>query len=71
MAQINRQILLEQLPQGRLQPRHFRIVDGAMPAPAEGEALLRTRYVALDAANRAWMLGQTYRAGLPTHQGAG
>jgi NADPH-dependent curcumin reductase CurA len=68
LTRTNRQIVLDQLPQGRLQPSHFRRVDGVMPAPAEGEALLRTRYVALDAANRAWMLGQTYRAGLTAGQ---
>ncbi len=64
MSQINRQILLAQIPQGPLSLDHFRQDEAPVPTPAEGEVLLRTRYVALDAANRAWMLGQTYRAGL-------
>ena len=33
-----------------------------MPEPKDGEALLRVRYISLDAANRAWMHGATYRA---------
>jgi len=31
------------------------------PAPADGEVSLRVRYLSLDAANRAWMQGATYR----------
>ncbi len=34
----------------------------AMPEPKDGEALLRVRYISLDAANRAWMHGATYRS---------
>jgi NADPH-dependent curcumin reductase CurA len=64
LSSINRQILLAQIPQGKLGPEHFRLAEGQVPSPADGEVLVRTRYVALDAANRAWMLGQTYRAGL-------
>jgi NADPH-dependent curcumin reductase CurA len=47
-----------------LQSSHFRLTDGAMPSPAEGEVLVRARYISLDAANRAWMQGATYRAAL-------
>jgi NADPH-dependent curcumin reductase CurA len=39
-----------------------------VPLPAEGEVLLRTRYVSLDAANRAWMQGATYRSALNAGQ---
>jgi len=60
----NRQIVLEQLPQGHLTPQHFRMAQGDRPTPQEGEVLLRTRYISLDAANRAWMQGATYRAAL-------
>ncbi|MES3028178.1 MAG: NADP-dependent oxidoreductase [Pseudomonadota bacterium] len=60
----NRQIVLEQLPQGKLSPDHFRLAQAAIPAPGEGEVLVRTRYISLDAANRAWMQGATYRAAL-------
>ena len=61
---VNRQIVLDQLPQGKLTPDHFRLAEGPLPSPGEGEVLLRNRYVSLDAANRAWMLGATYRSPL-------
>ena len=32
-----------------------------MPTPKDGEVLLRVRLISLDAANRAWMQGATYR----------
>jgi len=60
----NRQIVLDQLPQGKLTPDHFRLTEGERPTPGDGEVLLRTRYISLDAANRAWMQGATYRAAL-------
>lgn len=65
MVQANRQIVLDRLPQGdKLGPEHFRLTDAAVPTPGEGEVLLRTRYISLDAANRAWMQGATYRSAL-------
>src|SRR3546814_17263214 len=69
MAQINRQIVLEQLPQGsKLAAEHFRLTQGEVLPPQEGEVLLRTRYISLDAANRACMQGATYRAALNSGQ---
>ena len=59
---INRQILLAEKPAGKLAPEHFKMRDGAIPEPKEGEVLLRVRYISLDAANRAWMHGATYRS---------
>ncbi len=60
----NRQFVLTSLPEGKLEVDHFRRVDGDRPAPGEGEVLVRTRYISLDAANRAWMQGATYRSAL-------
>jgi NADPH-dependent curcumin reductase CurA len=61
----NRQIVLAQLPgAARLAPEHFRLAEAAMPAPGEGEVLLKILYVSLDAANRAWMQGATYRSAI-------
>jgi NADPH-dependent curcumin reductase CurA len=69
MPEVNRQILLAELPQAaKLAPEHFRLTEGEIPAPGEGEALLRTKYVSLDAANRAWMQGATYRSALNAGQ---
>jgi hypothetical protein len=65
MAETNRQILLERLPGGKkLAREHFRQVETAVPTPGEGEVLVRTLYISLDAANRAWMQGATYRSAL-------
>jgi NADPH-dependent curcumin reductase CurA len=58
----NRQFLIDHLPKGKLGPEVFTPGEGPMPAPKDGEVLLRTRYISLDAANRAWMWGATYRA---------
>ena len=64
---VNRQILLVEKPSGKLGPEHFRLVEGAMPKPSDGEVLLRVRYISLDAANRAWMHGATYRSAVETN----
>ena len=59
---INRQVLLVEKPAGKLGLEHFKMSEAAIPEPKDGEALLRVRYISLDAANRAWMHGATYRA---------
>ncbi|MEA2863489.1 MAG: hypothetical protein QOC84_1445, partial [Bradyrhizobium sp.] len=59
---VNRQVLLVEKPSGKLGPEHFKMSEAAIPEPKDGEALLRVRYISLDAANRAWMHGATYRA---------
>src|SRR6201988_3494039 len=59
---VNRQILLVEKPADKLVPEHFKLTDAAIPEPKDGEALLRVRYISLDAANRAWMHGATYRS---------
>jgi NADPH-dependent curcumin reductase CurA len=62
MTETNRQILLAEKPTGKLGPEHFKMISGAVPEPEDGEALLRVHYISLDAANRAWMHGATYRS---------
>ena len=57
----NRQIVLAEVPKGKLAEGHFRLAEAPMPAPKDGEVLLRVRLISLDAANRAWMQGATYR----------
>src|SRR6185312_1045379 len=61
-SSVNRQILLVEKPSGKLGPEHFKLSNAAVPEPKDGEALLRVRYISLDAANRAWMHGATYRS---------
>jgi NADPH-dependent curcumin reductase CurA len=60
----SRQIVLADLPQGKLSPDHFRLAEAEIPAVGDGEVLLKILYVSLDAANRAWMQGATYRSAL-------
>ena len=54
----NRQILLRRRPTGLVQPDDTELVTSPAPEPAEGEALVRTTYVGLDAAARTWLNGQ-------------
>jgi len=60
-ARTNRQILLAQRPDGRLEARHFRSAVGTVGEPGPGEVLCRTILLSIDPANRAWMQGRTYR----------
>jgi len=65
---LNTQIQLAALPEGKLAPSHFRQAQVPMPQPAEGELLVKVRILSLDAANRAWMQGATYRSALQAGQ---
>ena len=48
MAMTNKQVLLANRPTGWPQESDFRIVDSPMPAPQEGELLMRTLFLSLD-----------------------
>lgn len=54
----NRQIVLRRRPHGLLVPDDTELVSAPAPEPADGEALLRTTYVGLDAAVRTWLNDQ-------------
>ena len=64
MTQGNSQIVLAEIPQGKLSLEHFCRNEADRPIPQDGEVLVRILYVSLDAANRAWMQGATYRSAL-------
>lgn len=66
MSAHNRQILLVRAPTGALTPECFELVRAALPEPKDGEVLLKTRYVSIDAASRAMMRGPTYRDAIGT-----
>ena len=57
----NRRIELRAAPEGALAEDHFTLREAPPPAPAAGQALIRTVLISIDAANRAWMQGATYR----------
>jgi len=51
----NRQILLRRRPVGLVKPEDTEQVIAPAPEPGEGEALLRTTYIGMDAAVRTWL----------------
>ena len=55
---MNRQILLRRRPTGLVAPGDTELVSTPAPEPAEGEALIRTTYVGIDAAARTWLNDQ-------------
>lgn len=44
----NRQVLLARRPQGAVAPADFEIVDGTVPAPGDGQLLLRNIFLSID-----------------------
>ena len=64
MPEPNRQIVLVERPTGKLEERHFEMRTGEAPVPQAGQVRVRTLLLSLDAANRAWMQGDTYRKGV-------
>jgi NADPH-dependent curcumin reductase CurA len=66
---VNRQILLVETPKGKLGAEHFKMAEAPVPPLSDdGSLLLRTHYISLDAANRAWMQGATYRDAVESGQ---
>lgn len=51
----NRQILLRRRPTGMVAAADTELVSSPAPEPADGEALVRTTYVGIDAAARTWL----------------
>lgn len=58
----NKQILLVETPKGKLAATNFALNEGQVPSPKDGEVLVKVKLISLDAANRAWMQGATYRS---------
>ena len=57
----NREIVIAELPTGVLEARHYDLREGEMPGAGEGDLVVRNVLMSIDAANRAWMQGATYR----------
>jgi NADPH-dependent curcumin reductase CurA len=53
---MNRQIELASRPEGEPTPANFRLVETPMPAPADGEVLVRNLYLSLDPYMRGRMM---------------
>jgi NADPH-dependent curcumin reductase CurA len=65
---MNRQWLYAKQPVGKIGADTFQWTETAIPVPRDGEVLVRTRMLSLDPANRAWMMGKTYRDALEPGQ---
>ena len=57
----NRKVLLVQRPEGALGQEHFELQTTPIPELPDGHVLVKTILISVDAANRAWMQGATYR----------
>ena len=54
---LNRQIVLASHPRGTPLPEDFRLIDGAIPEPGDGQMRVRNLYLSLEAAIRSWLDG--------------
>jgi NADPH-dependent curcumin reductase len=52
---VNRQVLLKVRPTGIPQAEHFELVERPLPAPADGQVLVRNIYLSVDPAMRGWV----------------
>ena len=53
---MNRQMLLASRPEGEPKPENFRLVETPLPAPADGEVLVKNLYLSLDPYMRGRMM---------------
>ena len=61
----NRQIIIDSLPTGRLEPGNYALRTGEAPAPGDGEVLCRTLAITIGAGQRAGLQGSASYAGAP------
>ena len=58
--------VIDELPKGPLEERHFRLEEGVLPSLDAGQVAVRVLLISQDAANRAWLQGATYRGAVQT-----
>jgi NADPH-dependent curcumin reductase CurA len=56
----NRQWLLKSRPSGMVSAENFSWNEAEIPAPAEGELLVRVQWLSADPTQRGWIAGDTY-----------
>jgi len=64
----NLQIILAETPRGPLAESHFEVRQAEVPAIEDGQVRVRSVLLSLDAANRAWMQGATYKSAVEPGQ---
>ena len=57
----SKNIILNKKPESKLTPNCFSIVEDNVNLPRAGELLVKVNLLSIDAANRAWIQGETYR----------
>ena len=62
---LNKQALINELPQGRLEERHYRIEENPMPEMPDDGVLVKTQAFAITAGTRAGLQGSASYAGAP------
>src|SRR6266545_1856030 len=55
MSERNRRLVLAERPTGNVEASTVRLEEADAPEPAEGEALVRNRYLSIDPTIRTWM----------------
>src|SRR6201999_417232 len=69
MAEINRQILLAERPEGEVEARYFRLVETPLAPLADGEVRVRNHYLSLDPYMRGRMSdAKSYAAPQPLNE---
>ena len=61
----NQQVLIDSLPQGRLEASHYRMEENPMPQIEAGQVLVKTTAFAITAGTRAGLQGSASYAGAP------
>jgi hypothetical protein len=60
--QINKQIFLKSSPKDKLNEENFELKESKINYLDNNQVLVEVIYISIDAANRAWMQGRTYRS---------
>ena len=60
-SQINKQIYLKSSPKDKLTKENFELKESKINHLDNNQVLVEVIYISIDAANRAWMQGRTYR----------
>ncbi len=61
----NQQVLIDSLPQGKLEASHYKLASAPMPEPGADEVLVKTTAFAITAGTRAGLQGSASYAGAP------
>jgi NADPH-dependent curcumin reductase CurA len=59
---VNKQIYLKSTPKDKLLEEHFELKNSKIDTLDKNMVLVEVLYISIDAANRAWMQGRTYRS---------